>query len=311
MKMTNENKIDTYIIDDSESQQRIDAFLAIIYSSLSRSVIQKQIKAGNILVNNTKIKPSYILKQDDLVNVSFDQDPDYTIMPENILLDIKYEDDCMLVVNKPSGMLTHPTTIESTGTLVNALLYKYKNNLSNCNGYNRPGIVHRLDRNTSGLLMIAKTNAAYEFLKNKMQNKEIEKKYYAIVTGNIETESGTIDANIGRHPTKPEKMAVVPDGKPSVTHYKVLERLNGYTLLEVLLETGRTHQIRVHFSHIGHPIVNDTMYGGKKLPVNTNEQVLQAFSLNFISPYNMAKQLIEIEPDDAIIKTLNYLRSKK
>lgn len=309
--MMNNKQPDIYTIDDTDSNQRVDMFLAKLYKSLSRSSVQKQIKAGSVLVNNSPVKTSYILRQDDEIQVLFEDKPDYTILPENIPLDIKYEDDSMLVVNKPSGMLTHPTTVENSGTLVNALLYKYPDNLSDCNGIYRPGIVHRLDRNTSGLLMIAKNNEAYDFLKQKMQHKEIEKKYYAVVCGNIDSDSGTIEADISRHQSKPEKMAVVKEGKPSITHYKVLERLNGFTYLEVTLETGRTHQIRVHMSYIGHPIVNDTLYGGKKLPVNTSEQVLQAYSLKFITPFDLSEHLIEIEPDNDIIKTLNYLRNKK
>ena len=298
-------------IEQEDAGQRIDSFLSNIYPDLSRSYLQKQIKNANILVNNTKTKPAYILKNDDTVELESDTKPALVIEAENIPLDIKYEDESMLVVNKPAGMLTHPTSTETTNTLVNALLYYTNGHLSDCNGINRPGIVHRLDRNTSGLLMIAKTNAAYESLKAQMQAKTVEKKYYAIVCGNLEATEGTIDKNIGRHPTKPEKMAVVPDGKPSVTHYKVLEQFKGYTLLEINLETGRTHQIRVHMSHIGHPVANDTMYGATKFPVKTKEQVLEAFSLKFVSPADNAQKHVEIGFDDDIIKSLNYLRSKK
>ena len=304
-------QFDTYIIEDSDVNQRLDSFLANLYAEHSRSAIQKLIKNGQVLLEGRQVKPSYLLKTDDVVSISTEEICDYFIQPEDISLDIRYEDEDMLVVNKPAGMLTHPTSTEKTGTLVNALLYKYGENLSNCNGTNRPGIVHRLDRNTSGLLMIAKTNAAYEFLKTKMQNKEVVKKYYAVVCGNVELDSDTIVTDIGRHPKKPEKMAVVQCGKHSITHYKVIERFPACTFLDINIETGRTHQIRVHMAHIGHPIVNDTMYGGKKLPVKTKEQVLQAYSLKFVSPFDMSEHTIELEPDDDIIKTLNYLRSKK
>lgn len=303
--------IENYIVDDNDSNQRIDAFLSNIYSDLSRSYIQKQIKNGYVLVEEKQVKPSYILKTDDCVSVNFEKTSEIVIQQQHIELDIRYEDRDMLVVNKPSGMLTHPTSTENTDTLVNALLYKYPNSLSNCNGAYRPGIVHRLDRNTSGLLMIAKNNETYEFLKQKMQQHLTEKKYYTVVCGNIEQNSGTINADIGRHPSKPEKMAVVQGAKPSVTHYKVLERFGSHTFLELTLETGRTHQIRVHMSHIGHPIVNDTMYSGGKLPVKTNEQVLQAYSLKFVSPYDNVEHTITIDFDSDIMKTLNYLRSKK
>ena len=291
--------------------ERVDRFLSENMADLSRSYIQKLLKDGSILVNGRSVKANYKINEDDEITIQIPDPEVLDILPENIPLDIKYEDESMLVVNKPAGMLTHPTSTETTNTLVNALLYYTNGHLSDCNGINRPGIVHRLDRNTSGLLMIAKTNAAYENLKAQMQSKTVEKKYYAIVCGNFEAPEGTIDKNIGRHPTKPEKMAVVPDGKPSVTHYKVLEQFKGYTLLEINLETGRTHQIRVHMSHIGHPVANDTMYGATKFPVKTKEQVLEAFSLKFVSPADNAQKHIEIGFDDDIIKSLNYLRSKK
>lgn len=304
------NLSENFIIEE-DANKRIDTFLSDIYTDLSRSYIQKQIKSGNVLLNNLPVKVSQILKTDDVVNVSFDIQTEVVIEPENIGLDIRYEDDSMLVVNKPSGMLTHPASTEKTGTLVNALLYHYPNSLSDCNGANRPGIVHRLDRNTSGLLMIAKNNAAFESLKKQIQEHSVEKKYYAVVSGNLETDTATINKNIGRHPTKPERMAVTPNGKPSVTHYRVLERFGSHTFIEITLETGRTHQIRVHMSHIKHPIVNDTLYGGQKMPVKTNEQVLQAYSLKFNSPQDGELKTVKLDFDDDIMKTLNYLRSKK
>ena len=307
----NNNLTNKFIIESEDANQRLDSFLSVIYQDFSRSFIQKQIKSYNVLVNDKETKNSYILKTDDTITVNFETNQQFEIKPENIPIEILYEDEHMAVINKPSGMLTHPTSKETTGTLVNALLFHFKGKLSNSNGIQRPGIVHRLDRNTSGLLMIAKTNEAYDFLKKQMQNHEIEKKYYALVCGNIDNDEGTIRTNIGRHPSKPEKMAVVPDGKPSVTHYKVLERFNTHTLLDINLETGRTHQIRVHMSYIHHPIVNDTMYGGSKLPVKTTEQVLQAYSLKFFSLCDNETKHIQINFDDDLEKTLNYLRSKK
>lgn len=305
------NKTEIYIIEQEHANQRIDAFLSGLYSDLSRSYIQKQIKNESVLVNNVPIKPSYVLKTDDNVKICFELQTEQIIEPQNIPLDIKYEDEYMIVVNKPSGMLTHPTSTEKTNTLVNALLYYTNGNLADCNGFMRPGIIHRLDRNTSGLLMVAKNNSAYEALKKQMQERTIEKKYYALVCGALKDDEGTIIENIGRHPSKPEKMAVTPDGKPSVTHYKVIERFQAHTLLDVTLETGRTHQIRVHMAYIKHPIVNDTMYGGSKLPVKTSEQVLQAYSLKFVSPADNSQKHITLDFDSDIIKTLNYLRSKK
>lgn len=306
-----EKKIETFIIEQEDANIRLDTFLANLYPAMSRSYVQKQIKSGNVFVNNAAVKSSYILKTDDIVSTCFDSVLTESIEPEDIPIPILYEDDRMLVVNKPSGMLTHPTSTEKTNTLVNALLYYTKGKLSDCNGILRPGIVHRLDRNTSGLLMIAKDNDAYEHLKNQMQNRSIEKKYYAVVCGVLENDSGTIDAPMGRHPKRPEKMAVVADGKLSVTHYSVIERFNGFTFVDILLETGRTHQIRVHMSHINHPVVNDTLYGAQRIPVKTGEQVLEAYSLKFISPDDNKEHKITIDFDDDIIRTLNYLRSKK
>lgn len=305
------NQINTIKITNEEVGYRADVLLAELYPQFSRSVIQKLIKNNSILLNNKNFKPSTTLKIDDELTVSIPENENIEIVPENIPLDIKYEDDTMLVVNKPFGMLTHPTVHETSNTLVNALLHYTKGELSTCNGTLRPGIVHRLDRNTSGLLMIAKTDGAYYSLKSQMQNRTIIKNYYTVVCGNIEKDFGTINKKIGRSKSRPEKMAISDDGKDAITHYKVLERFNTHTFLDINLETGRTHQIRVHFSSIGHPIVNDSLYGGGKLPVKTTEQVLQAYSLKFVSPYNNTEQHILIEPDSDIIKVLNYLRSKK
>ena len=307
MNTKNQTKI---IISAEESGERLDIAISRLYPLISRSRLQKEIKNNRILVNSEPAKPSQILKTDDEIEISIEEARKPEILPENIPLEVLYEDETCAVINKPKNMLTHPTTKETSGTLVNALLYRFKT-LSDCNGELRPGIVHRLDRNTSGLLLIAKNNAAYEDLKQQMQARTIKKHYYAVVSGNFDTDSGTISTNIGRHPAKQEKMAVTPDGKPAVTHYKVIERFKGFSLLDIRLETGRTHQIRVHMSHIGHPIVNDSFYGGAKLPVKTTEQALQAYSLTFISPADGIEKTISINFDDDIIKLINYLRSTK
>lgn len=304
MKNVNREKI---YIDPQEAGIRLDVYLNGMYPELSRSTLQKQIKNGNITLNGIAAKCSQVLKADDEISVNIDLEGKVIISPENIDIEIAYEDDSMLVVNKPKNMLTHPTPLETSGTLVNALIGKYP--LSDCNGEYRPGIVHRLDRNTSGLLMIAKNNVAYDFLKSQMQARTVEKRYYAVVCGTFDTDEGTINKPIGRHPSKPEKMKVRSDGKPAITHFKVIERFNGYTLMDILLETGRTHQIRVHFSDIGHPIVNDSLYGGNKVPVNTQEQVLQAYSLSFISHFDKEKKSLCIPYACDIIKTVNYLRN--
>lgn len=214
----------------------------------------------------------------------------------------------MLVVNKPSGMLTHPTAIETSGTLVNALLYRYGENLSDINGEFRRGIIHRLDRNTSGLLMIAKNNKTHEFLVEEMKNGRMIKKYLAVVKGIVVEDEFTINKPIGRNPKQPHKMGVFEGGKESISVVKVLERLEDATLVEVRLITGRTHQIRVHMSSIGHPVFNDTLYGFGKMKIKTEEQVLQSYKLSFPHPFDGELVSLEIPPDDKITKVLNALR---
>jgi 23S rRNA pseudouridine1911/1915/1917 synthase len=223
-------------------------------------------------------------------------------------LNIVWEDENMLVVNKPSGMLTHPTTIETSGTLVNALLYKYGENLSDVNGDFRRGILHRLDRNTSGLLMIAKNNEAHNYLVDKMKAGETDKRYLAVVKGVIERDEFVVDKPIGRNPKHPEKMCILEGGKESISEVKVLERFKEATLIEVHLITGRTHQIRVHLSSIGHPVYNDTLYGFGKTKVKTEEQVLQSYKLAFPKPFNGEIIELEIPRDDKINKVINYLK---
>ena len=240
---------------------RLDAFLSQQREFSSRSQVQNLIKKHQVIVNGQCAKASLLVKNDDEISVDLSEEFSVIIKPEDIPLDIVWEDDDILIVNKPKNMITHPTIKETTGTLVNALLNKYGyDGLSNINGVMRPGIVHRLDRNTSGILMIAKNNHSHEFLSEQIKTKSAIRKYLAVVQGNFDSEFGTIDAPILRHPSKPEKMAVVEGGKPSVTHYKVLEQFKGYSFLELQLETGRTHQIRVHMNYIAHPIVNDSLY---------------------------------------------------
>lgn len=296
-------------IDENDENKRLDSFLAEVTNDLSRSKIQNFIKSGNVFVNGIPKKASYLLKEDDKVEFEIPQTSEIKIEPENIPLAIVYEDENMLVVNKPSGMLTHPTTIEKSGTLVNALLYKYGENLSDVNGEFRRGILHRLDRNTSGLLMIAKNDRAHEFLANQIKNHTITKKYRAIAKGVIAQDEFEINSPIGRNPNQPHKMAVREDGKPSRTIVKVLERFKDATYVELTLVTGRTHQIRVHLKSINHPIYNDTLYGAGLGKVKTEEQVLQSYFLRFTKPFGDEIIELEIEPDEKIQKVLKYLRS--
>ncbi len=298
-------------IDENDENTRIDNYLSNMFDDISRAKIQQAIKDGKVLVNGLVKKPAYSLKEGDKVEFDKLEDEVLRIEPQNIPLDIVWEDGNMLVVNKPAGMLTHPTSNERENTLVNALLYKYGENLSDINGEFRRGILHRLDRNTSGLLMIAKNNKAHEFLANQIKNHEITKKYRAVIKGNYNGDEETINLPIGRNPKVPHKMAVVPDGKESTTILKVLERLKEVTYVELTLITGRTHQIRVHMSHKHHPVYNDTLYGAAYGKVKTHEQVLQSYYLRFTKPFGGDIIELEIEPDEDINKVLNFYRRKR
>lgn len=251
-----------FITDENDENSRLDNYLSEFFENFSRSHFKNLIKNGKIIVNGEIKKPSYKVRLGDKIEAEFKEEEQKIIPPQDIPLDIVWEDENMLVVNKPSGMLTHPTETELENTLVNALLYKYGENLSDINGYFRRGILHRLDRKTSGLLMVAKNNQTHEFLANQIKERLIEKKYLAIVKGVLKEDSGVIDLPIGRNPHNPAKMAVVENGKPSLTGFKVLKRFKDCTYLELDLKTGRTHQIRVHLSHLHHPIVNDSLYSG-------------------------------------------------
>lgn len=296
-------------VDENDENKRLDSFLSEITPDVSRSKIQSLIKNGGVKLNDEAKKPSYQLKENDKIEFELPQDEEIKIEPQNIPLEIVYEDENMLVVNKPSGMLAHPTAIERENTLVNALLYHFGDNLSDINGAFRRGILHRLDRNTSGLLMIAKNNKAHEFLANQIKEHTITKKYRAVVKGIVEKDEFEIDSPIGRNPNQPHKMAVREDGKPSKTIVKILERFKDATYLELTLVTGRTHQIRVHMKSINHPVYNDTLYGAGQGKVKTEEQVLQSYYLRFTKPFEDEIIELEIEPDDKIQKVLKYLRS--
>lgn len=300
-----------FITDENDENIRLDNYLSELFENFSRSHFQKLIKSGLLTVNNETKKPSYKVKIGDKIEVETIEEKENIISPQNIPLEVIWEDENMLVINKPSGMLTHPTEIETENTLVNALLYKYGEDLSDINGYFRRGIVHRLDRNTSGLLMIAKNNKTHEYLTQQIKDRLIEKKYLTIVKGIINDDTGLIDAPIGRNPHQPHKMAVVMDGKPSLTEFRVIKRFKDCTYLEIDLKTGRTHQIRVHMSNFGHPILNDTLYGSGQYKVKTQEQVLQAYKLSFTKPFSSATINLEIEPDEKVKKVLTYLEAQK
>lgn len=301
-------------IDENDENIRLDNYLSGMFSDISRSKIQSFIKDGKVLVNRLEKKPAYTLKIGDKIEFDKLENEEIKIEPQNIPLEIVYEDENMLVVNKPSGMLTHPTSIERTNTLVNALLFKYGSNLSDINGEFRRGILHRLDRNTSGLLMVAKNNLAHEFLSQQIKDRAITKKYRAVLKGNYNGDSDRIEFPIGRHPKQPHKMAVVPvkdGGKESITILKVLERFKEATYVELTLVTGRTHQIRVHTSYMKHPVYNDTLYGAGEGRVKTEEQVLQSYYLRFTKPVTGEIIELEIEPDEKLNKVLTYYRNRR
>ena len=298
-------------IDENDENKRLDSYLSEMTPDLSRSKIQNLIKSGAVKVNDTLKKSSYSLKENDKIDFEIPETESIKIEPQNIPLEIVWEDENMLVVNKPSGMLTHPTSIERENTLVNALLYKYGNNLSDINGEFRRGILHRLDRNTSGLLMVAKNNEAHEFLAKQIKNHTITKKYRAIVKGVINEDKFEINSPIGRNTNQPHKMMTREDGKPSKTIVKVIERFKDATYVELTLITGRTHQIRVHMKSINHPVYNDTLYGAGQGKVKTDEQVLQSYFLRFTKPFKDEIIELEIEPDEKISKVLKFLRANK
>lgn len=298
-----------FIIDETEVGTRLDNYLASVYENISRTKIQNLIKSNLVTVNDKKVKPSLSLHAEDKIICDFDEIEHNKIQPENIDIEIVYEDDNIAIVNKPSGMLTHPTSKEKNNTLVNALLAKFKT-LSNINGEYRQGIIHRLDRNTSGLLIIAKNNDAHEKIAKMIKDRTIEKHYRAIVKGLL-TEDKIINEPIGRNKSQPNKMCVTPDGKPSLTEVHILKQFDDATYLDVNLKTGRTHQIRVHLSYINHPVYNDTLYGFGKMKIKTEEQVLQSYKLKFSNPFNNQLIDIEIEPDEKINKVLHFLENKQ
>ena len=240
--------------------ERLDVYIAE-RECISRSALSVFIECGAVTVNGGEKPKSYRLREGDVIECDLPDPVPADAQPEAIPLDIVWEDDCLLVVNKPKGMVVHPAPGHPGGTLVNALLYHCGASLSGIGGVLRPGIVHRIDRDTSGLLCVAKTDEAHESLARQLADRTLHRQYRAIVLGNIKDESGTVSAPIGRHPSDRKKMAVVSGGRSATTHYTVVERYNGYTQLELNLETGRTHQIRVHMAHIGHPVLGDPVYG--------------------------------------------------
>ena len=265
--------------------ERIDKYLSEQLEDMTRSHIQKLIKENMVLVNGMTVKSNFKLSASDQIEVEIPELKEPDILPENIPLDILYEDQDILVVNKPKGMVVHPAPGHYTGTLVNAIMYHCKDNLSGINGVMRPGIVHRIDMDTTGSLLICKNDRAHQALAEQLKEHSITRKYHAIVHGRLKEDEGTIDKPIGRHPIDRKKMSVhCTNGREAVTHYRVLKRFQQFTYIECQLETGRTHQIRVHMSSIGHPILGDQVYGLAKCPYKLQGQTLHAKVLGITHP---------------------------
>lgn len=286
--------IETFEVELEHEGERLDKYLSIIFDEAasvrgltpqSRSFFQKLIKDGQVSVNDTIQKANYRLKTEDYVTVQIPDAVETPILPENIPLDILYEDDDLLVVNKPKGMVVHPSAGHYSGTLVNAVMYHCKDSLSGINGEIRPGIVHRIDMDTTGVLIACKNDMAHNSIAAQLKDHTITRRYQAIVHGVIKEDQGTVDAPIGRHPIDRKKMSInEKNGRQAVTHYQVLERFERYTYIECRLETGRTHQIRVHMASIHHPLLGDQVYGPDKCPFKLQGQTLHAGVLGFIHP---------------------------
>lgn len=277
------------IISADEANIRIDKLIKKLYEDISRNYIQSIIKDGNVLVNGRKVKPSYSVKENDDISLKEISVKSIEIVKENIELDILFEDDSLLVINKPKGMVVHPAAGHYSGTLVNAVMYHCESSLSDINGVLRPGIVHRIDKNTTGALIVCKSNKAHTFISEQLKNHSIKRSYIGLVKGHPDHTEGRIEAPIGRDRKNRLRMAVdYINGKNAITDYKVLEYLQGAALMEFRLKTGRTHQIRVHMSSIGHSLLGDSLYGETKFSSLTHEQCLHARMIGFIHPASMA-----------------------
>ena len=280
------------VVEDLDNM-RLDAYIAKKENNLSRSMIQKLIQSANILVNGSVQKESYKVKMNDIITINIPLAKESELLKQNIPLNIIYEDDDILVINKEKGMVVHPGNGNPDGTLVNAIMAHCGDSLSGIGGEKRPGIVHRLDKDTSGLIIVAKNDKAHINLTNQIKNREVKKIYIALVRGIIAENEATINMPISRDPKDRIKMAVNKNGKEAITHFKVLERYKRYTLIELKIDTGRTHQIRVHMSHIGFPVVGDEVYSNGKNEFGIKGQMLHAKSLDFLHPITNKKMHFE------------------
>ena len=303
----------TLIAEKEDTGKRIDVFVSDNMDSLSRSMVQKLIESGDILVNEKKQKSNYKLRSGDIISANIPDPENVDIVAEDIPLEVIYEDEDIIVVNKPKDMVVHPAAGHFSGTLVNALMFHCGDSLSGINGELRPGIVHRIDKDTSGILVSAKNDNAHRELALQLADHSITRIYYAICFGNIKEDEGTIDKPLGRNPKDRKKMAITDkDGRRAVTHYKVLERFGKFTLMQAQLETGRTHQIRVHMASIGHPLLGDKVYGSEKQPFGVNDgQVLHAGVLGFIHPTKKEYMEFRSPLPEGFEKLIEKLRGMK
>lgn len=300
----------TFLIESVDVGKRIDKYLSDNISDITRSALVNLIADGSVNVKGNSVNKNYKLRAGDSVEVIIPEPVEYEAEAENIPLDIVYEDDDLIVVNKPKGMVVHPAAGNYTGTLVNALLYHCKDNLSGINGVLRPGIIHRIDKDTSGLLLVAKNDKAHNNLAAQIKEHSLTREYEAIVFGNLKDDEGVIDAPIGRHHTDRKRMAVTDrNAKNAVTHYEVIERLKGYTYVRFRLETGRTHQIRVHSAYIGHPVSGDKVYGVKNEKTSLDSQCLHARKIGFIHPSTGEYMEFSSDLPDYFDNYLNKLRN--
>lgn len=301
---------DTYTVLPEQENIRIDKFLSETIPDLSRSYIQKLLSEHAILVNQAFVKANYKLRTGDRIQITLPEPREMNLIPEDIPLDIVYEDNDILIINKPKDMVVHPAAGHDTGTLVHGVLYHCNGQLSSINGVLRPGIVHRIDKDTTGLLVVCKNDLAHQSLAEQLKVHSITRTYYAIVYDNIIEEEGTVDQPIGRHPVDRKKQSIdLRNGRNAVTHYRVLERFHGkYTLIECRLETGRTHQIRVHMASIGHPLLGDEIYGRGKSLFSLQGQALHAMVLGVIHPSTGKYLEVEAPLPEYFLELLGKLR---
>lgn len=298
-----------YIVSEEQQDERVDKIITPLGEDWSRTAVQNWIKEGFVTVNGKQVKSNYKCQSGDVIRITVPEPVPLEVVPEKMDLDIYYEDEDVLVVNKPRGLVVHPAPGHERGTLVNGILY-YCKDLSGINGIIRPGIVHRLDKDTTGLLVVAKNDRAHEKLAEQFQMQAVVRKYVALVHGEISESHGTIEAPIGRDPRDRKKMAVTEKGKPAVTAFRVLERFSGYTLVECQLETGRTHQIRVHMKFIGHPVAADPQYGPKRT-LDLSGQALHAHTLGFVHPRTGEYVEFTASPPADFMEVLEDLRRQK